>query len=189
MRQFYYWLTEDGDKSFLLASYTNAQGEKFWEGIQVVPPGQPAYDSLKGSAAPQANSVAPFGIGPRAASKSMAELAHDMIVEVVGPLSDGSTPPKPYYAHFQNWTKDPWGAGWHAWLSGVNDNAAIPEIMQPLPDENIFICGEAYSNVQGWVQGALNTSEVVLQNKFGLSWPSWPSTGGTWLGPGSDDYR
>ena len=35
------------------------------------------------------------------------------------------------------------------------------------------------------LQGALNTSEVMLETKLGLTWPSWLTTGGTWLGPGS----
>ena len=30
---------------------------------------------------------------------------------------------------------------------------------------------EAYSNGQGWVEGALETAELVLQHKFGLSSP------------------
>ena len=92
--------------------------------------------------------------------------------------------PEPYYAHFQNWTKEPWGAGWHAFTAGNNDNLLIPQILQPLPEENIFICGECWSNVQGWVQGALNTSEVMLETKLGLAPPTWLDLNGTWLGPG-----
>jgi len=37
-----------------------------------------------------------------------------------------------------------------------------------------------------FAQGALNTSEVLLQKKLGLAYPSWLSPGGTWLGPGSE---
>lgn len=126
---------------------------------------------------------APQGRGPRAGAMEMAKLAHDKIMQVVGV----ENAPEPYYAHFQNWTKDPWGAGWHAFTAGHSDNELIPQILQPLPQETIYICGECWSNVQGWVQGALNTSEVMLQNKLGLAWPSWLSTGGTWLGPGSPE--
>ena len=31
-----------------------------------------------------------------------------------------------------------------------------------------FICGEAYSDAQGWVEGALQTADLMLA-KFGLS--------------------
>ena len=34
----------------------------------------------------------------------------------------------PYYAHFQNWTKDPWGAGWHSWTNSQNYTDLIPNI-------------------------------------------------------------
>ena len=99
----------------------------------------------------------------------MARLAHQQIKQVLG-VDDA---PEPYYAHFQNWTKDPWGAGWHAWTAGHNDDVLIPQILQPLAGETIYVCGETWSNVQGWVQGALNTSEVMLQNKLGLTFPAW----------------
>lgn len=36
------------------------------------------------------------------------------------------------------------------------------ELANP-PLENLFICGEAYSYEQGWIEGALKTSELVLE--------------------------
>jgi len=176
VRQFYYWLTAPGQPSFLLASYSNAQAERYWHSLE----GGPAYDDSRGSVAQAGRNDGPQGIGPRAASETMAKLAHKQIMQVVG-VTDA---PEPYYAHFQNWTKEPWGAGWHAFTAGHNDNTLIPQILQPLPDEQIYICGECWSNVQGWVQGALNTSETMLQTKLSLAWPSWLQKGGTWLGPG-----
>lgn len=187
VRQFYYWHTaSDGGPSFVLASYANGQAERYWRGLQN---GPGPYDSLKGTAPPiepPPRFDAAEGRGPRAASDEMARLAHRALVEVIGPLAGGATPPEPYYAHFQNWTKDPWGAGWHAWTAGNDDTTLIPRILQPLPSEQVYVCGESYSNVQGWVQGALNTSEVLLQKKLGLAYPQWLSPGGTWLGPGSE---
>ena len=41
------------------------------------------------------------------------------------------------------------------------------------PDERVFICGEAYSINQGWVEGALQTAELMLEEHFGLKRPSW----------------
>ena len=57
--------------------------------------------------------------------------------------------------------------------------------LHPIEGEDVYVCGEAWSNVQGWVQGALNTSETLVQ-KLGLKWPKWLQRGGTWLGPGSN---
>lgn len=186
VRQFYYWHTAtDGGDSFVLASYSNGDAERYWRELQG---GPGPYDRFKGAAPPldPPRFDAAQGHGPRACSREMAKLAHQALVEVVGPLKDGKLPPEPYFAHFQNWTKDPWGAGWHAWSAGNNDVTLIPRILQPLPGEHLYLCGETYSNVQGWVQGALNTSEVLLQKKLGLAYPAWLKPGGTWLGPGSE---
>lgn len=186
VRQFYYWHTASPDaenqESFTLASYSNAEAEEYWRGLQR---GPGPFDTLKGTAAPVGTRYdAAQGRGPRASSREMAKLAHEFLVEVVGPTK--TPPPEPYYAHFQDWVKDPWGAGWHAWTATHDDVELIPRILQPLPDENVYICGECYSNVQGWVQGALNTTEVMLQKRLGLEYPTWLSKGGTWLGPGSE---
>ena len=39
--------------------------------------------------------------------------------------------------------------------------------------ERVFLCGEAYSVSQGWVEGALNTAERMLEEHFGLPRPAW----------------
>lgn len=39
--------------------------------------------------------------------------------------------------------------------------------MQPLANRPLFICGEAYSDAQGWVEGALQTADLLLK-KFGI---------------------
>jgi lysine 2-monooxygenase len=186
VRQLYYWHTaSDGGLSFVLGSYTNGQANFYWRELQN---GPGPFDRLPGAAPPLAppRFDAAQGKGPRAASDDMARFAHRDLVEVVGPLADGKTPPEPHYAHFQDWDKDPWGAGWHAFTAGHDAHDLIPRILQPLPGEKVYVCGESYSNVQGWVQGALNTSEVLLQKKLGLAYPSWLTPGGTWLGPGSE---
>ena len=185
VRQFYYWHSaSDGGPSFVLGSYTNGQANFYWRDLQN---GPGPYDPLPGAAAPVGpRDDAAQGKGPRAATDDMVRFAHHDLVEVVGPLRDGKEPPAPYYGHFQDWDKDPWGAGWHAFTAGHDSDNIIPRVLQPLPEHHVYVCGECYSNVQGWVQGALNTSEVLLQKKLGLAYPSWLSQGGTWLGPGSE---
>jgi hypothetical protein len=37
----------------------------------------------------------------------------------------------------------------------------------------VFICGESYSHAQGWVEGALATTEDMLQHHLGLMPPTW----------------
>ena len=40
-------------------------------------------------------------------------------------------------------------------------------IIQPRKDAGVYICGEAYSDAQGWVEGALQTADMVLK-KFDI---------------------
>lgn len=85
----------------------------------------------------------------------------------------GRTALKPLAARFQDWSVDPYGGGWHYFALG-HDGAIDGEAMlKPMPDRNLFVCGEAYSFAQGWVEGALERAETVLQRHFGLKAPAW----------------
>ncbi len=88
----------------------------------------------------------------------------------------GATSLRPLAARFQDWSVDPFGGGWHYFAPG-HDGAADGEAMlKPMADKNLFVCGEAYSFEQGWVEGALERTEAVLQRHFGLKPPSWLKT-------------
>ncbi|MEP1779861.1 FAD-dependent oxidoreductase [Reichenbachiella sp.] len=214
LRQLYYWCYNravppsstlipkggnyvDMEKpAVMLASYTSGDATRYWRALQ---DGQP-YDHLSGSQTQQAhlfnkasgkptenlNIRNPQAGGPRHGSLTMGVEAHKQIVMLHDRMADYDGLPLPYYVHFEDWSKDPWGAGWHSWRSGFAKSEQIPRIRKPLDNENVFIIGECYSNVQGWVQGALNAAEAMLQCNFGLPWASWLSVNGIWLGQGTD---
>ena len=56
--------------------------------------------------------------------------------------------------------------GVHQWAVNANDAEVMAFLTEPLP--NIHICGEAYSDDQGWVEGALRSANLVLNKAFGL---------------------
>jgi monoamine oxidase len=58
------------------------------------------------------------------------------------------------------------GYGVHQWAVGANDREVIETLIEPLP--NLFVCGEAFSDYQGWVEGALRSTDLVLKRGFGL---------------------
>ncbi len=88
----------------------------------------------------------------------------------------GGTSLKPLAARFQDWSVDPYGGGWHYYALG-HDGAIDGEAMlKPMADRNLFVCGEAYSFAQGWVEGALERAETMLQRHFGLRAPRWLKT-------------
>jgi hypothetical protein len=71
--------------------------------------------------------------------------------------------------HFaiRDWSKPPFGAACHAWAPGIDVPAAIRRLsafslVGPGGLENMHICGEAYSDYQGFVEGALRSAEAVL---------------------------
>ena len=53
------------------------------------------------------------------------------------------------------------GAGY--WKPGFDRKKILKTIIKPIQNENIYICGENYSSHQAWVEGALETSELVLK--------------------------
>lgn len=206
LRQLYYWCYNKGTDqngnyvdpnkpAVMLASYTSGDATLYWRAIQ---DGQP-YDLLSGSLTTQAhlyNEAAgkpstdvnirnPQAGGPRHGSLVMGVEAHKQIVTLHGMDDQYDKIPIPYYVHFEDWTKDPWGAGWHSWSSSYSKSKYIPLIRKPVNQENIYIIGECYSNVQGWVQGALNAAESMLQCNIGLPWASWLGVDGIWLGQGT----
>lgn len=106
------------------------------------------------------------------APRRMVEAVHRQVVE----MHDAKGVLEPYSAAAIDWSGYPYGGGVNFWKAGVNSDAVIPEVAQPKADLPIYIVGEAYSRSQSWVEGALETSELVLQTKFGLAPPPWVET-------------
>lgn len=66
--------------------------------------------------------------------------------------------PKPIWIKHHYWRH---GAAY--WKVNTNSKEVIKKIVKPFNDKNIFICGENYSNHQAWMEGALQTSDLVLK--------------------------
>jgi Flavin containing amine oxidoreductase len=79
--------------------------------------------------------------------------------------------PDPTHAVCFDWRKEPFGGGVNFWNVGADLQKLIPKMLCPQKNTNVYICGEAYSAAQGWVEGALETAEAVLQKHLGLHGP------------------
>ncbi len=90
--------------------------------------------------------------------------------ELHGPSTDV---PPPYTSAFKDWRVDPYGGGYHSWKAGGRVWEVMPYIRHPHPDKSVHIVGEAYSDEQGWVEGAFLTAEHVMRDKFNLRCPDW----------------
>lgn len=72
---------------------------------------------------------------------------------------DGSTA-------FNDEPSEQFGYGVHQWALQADDRQVMTDLVEPL--ENLYTCGEAYSDFQGWVEGALRSADLVLNKGFNL---------------------
>jgi len=175
LRQTFYFQTEgeqagadpNNNNSLMMVSYNDLGSVPFWKALEVqalgreyVFRGRPNPFVRKGKEVP----ATPFEI-----TEQMVQTAQSLVREIHGL----EFVPEPYTAAYHDWSDDPYGAGWHAWKAGTRFWEIMPKIRKPVKDEDVFICGEAYSINQGWVEGALQTAELMLEEHFGLKRPSW----------------
>lgn len=168
MRQCYYFgVDEITQKSMLLGSYGDMSTETFWKALS----DNPVLYKMKVSLLAELNVEEQHQWGQVQASELMVAELMNQLREV----HKGIDIPDPYITYFKDWTDDPYGAGYHAWKAGISVKDTMKFMRQPNRDERIHICGEAYSDQQGWVEGAFCEAEKMLQEHFGLDWPTWLS--------------
>jgi lysine 2-monooxygenase len=194
LRQCYYWVTGDdpaadpnthqrngNPNSILMASYNDGSSVEFWAGLarqpqryqpphHACPPGiaLPSGDDLRGSIAP----------APLVAEMQRQLRESHGVAELSGP--DNASVPfiPPYVAVFKDWSQEPFGGGWHFWKIGANSRLVMRRMQRPLQDVRLYVCGEAWSTQQGWVEGALQTADAVLEHQLHLP-PFAPLSGST----------
>jgi monoamine oxidase len=163
IRQTYYFGTSEQTRhSLLMTSYNDASSVSFWKGLKSEVD-EPKYISP--------NTVADgsqWGDTFQAPDR-MVEHARLQLESL-----HGIDIPKPISSCYKDWSAEPFGAGWFLWKAGSKSWEVMPAIRCPWKGEApVYICGDGYSSLQGWVEGALNTAEKMLQEHFGLSWPDW----------------
>lgn len=149
---------ETGNQTALLtASYTDGDATGYWEQHNAGGPLYPGLDIL-----PDHTRV----------TTKMVEEIRDQLAQL-----HGVAIPEAEWAAVMDWTREPFGGGWHYWRVGHSSVDVVPRLRKPLEDANIYICGEAFSSHQGWILGALSSAERVLQDHLGLSYPPWLTAG------------
>jgi hypothetical protein len=195
LRQCYYWPVEPGAPSpspygnALLMAYNDLLSVDFWAGLAGTP--KKHHPSLKhrhsnaGGPPTQlfARKTMPHAFAStdsyakrlcknwddHPAPKLMVDEMHRQLVE----MHNVQYAPEPSEAAFMDWSADPYGGGVHFWNRGYKSWEVLEDITQPVADFPCYICGEAYSTNQTWVEGALQTAEIVLQKRLGLPAPTW----------------
>jgi monoamine oxidase len=185
LRQCFYWGIE-GDRpgadtmnrnSVLMAAFNDSTDEPYWGALsklKAIPRNMHTFGPNDRSF------LDPTSWGAYRASLSsplVAELQrqlatiHTVNTEAV-PVSEFRIP-DPYDAACVDWSAEPFGGAYHAWNTGLKSWKMRNLIANPLESIPIFICGEAYSESQGYAEGALESAEFVLKSFFNLDPPGW----------------
>jgi hypothetical protein len=168
LRQIYYFGNDapgatGGGPYVLLASYDDMQFASFWQEMEITGdrtgPASMDYQPLNG----------PTALDP---ASPMVTMLLSQLALVHG--ANVADIPAPTQAIFQDWGRNPYGAGYHGWAAHYNICEAMEAIRWPgaIVGDNamaLFIVGSCYSIDQAWVEGALCTAESVLQQYFGLA--------------------
>ena len=164
IRQLYYWGKAPAQGPVpgpgVLMVYNDVDSVDFWAGLRAEAAAGRTMTGTGDGRPEWAAFVAP---------PAMAREAHRQIMEMHGVRYA----PEPYAAAFMDWADDPYGGGVHFWNIHEKSWEVIPRVAQPKPPVPVYICGEAYSDNQTWVEGALETAELVLQQHFQLPAPEW----------------
>ena len=170
IRQTFYFGVEESERALLMSSYNDDRAVAYWQGLGWTERDEPTAPRLQvtGAGGPSQVLVAP----------------HEMIRHAQAQLSrmHGLDVPTPYLAAYRNWGAPPFGGAWHLWRVNADSVAIGKRMRRPLPKYNMHVCGEAYSGIQAFIEGALTSTELVLQEQLGLQGPEWVAEN-YYLGP------
>lgn len=204
MRQVYNFGTfTDGSGttySLLQASYSDSLKAGYWAGLMSAEPNQSIDTDIFANLAPitgsenQGSGYADWADGSPISEHPLFSTVHNQFVTLLQAVAAANNLPEPQpnppvAGAAIDWATDPFGGGVNFWNVGVDLNTAYEAMLNPVPmtgqsegtfgTGGLFIVGEGYSLMQGWVEGALWTVEDALKKAF----PSWPSP--TWIPSGN----
>jgi len=185
IRQCYYWGKETSEKNTnaIVMVYNDGQNADFWGGLRHRPlgpgdtqeaPPHKFFDRKKMPSASKKGEKNPW-VKQLRTNWEGRKAPHAMVMEMHRQLKEMHNipdAPEPLEAAFMDWGDDPYGGAVHFWNPGYESTDVMNKISQPVADFPCYICGEAYSTNQTWVEGAFQTAELVLR-KFGIPEPNW----------------
>lgn len=146
-----------------LTIYCDYQNINFWRALQE---NGPSFDSPMQR---EYSGQEPQTIYP--ASEALVERATDFFRK----LFNTNYVPRPVLTSARIWEGstlfgappgETFGYGVHQWGLHADDADVIAYLTEPL--DNLYTCNEAFSDYQGWVEGSLRSTDLVLAKGFGL---------------------
>jgi len=146
----------DKGKPAALTIYCDFTNTVFWQGLQNV--GAKFDSPLQ-----KEHSKKPQTLFP--ASEKVVEEA----LKQIKSLFSTHYVPEPVLTSYRSWDgENDFPHAYHQWTLNTNDREVISRMTKPLHDEDIFTCNETWSDMQGWVNGSLRSSEKMLKHNYGL---------------------
>ena len=138
-----------GEEPAALTLYCDFTNTNFWKGLQNI--GEKFHSPLQ----EKYNNLSGLNILP--ASKAVVEEARKQI----GLLFRITNIPQPTFTSYRLWNgENDFEHAYHQWQLNVNDRETIPYLANPKP--NFYMCNEAISDMQGWVNGSLRSANIAL---------------------------
>jgi hypothetical protein len=151
-REVHYFSPPDGSTDLaMIMFYTDRPATAFWHTHTRAP-----HDSAQIGRSPQLERELALQISQLLPSQSKDSEAHLKRVEE-SILSFA----------IRDWSEPPFGAACHAWAPHIDVPEALTQLKAfslrgPSGKKNVHVCGEAYSDYQGFIEGALRTAADVL---------------------------
>lgn len=150
MQQCYYFGSPaPAEPALLMAAYADDVAPSFWRPLV-----DPADSTYKNPVEDPEDAKLLCG------SEAMAASARRQLSQ----MHRDTKTPDPTGITFFDWGCDPYGAAWHGWAPRFRSWETRPRMRRPNPALDLFICGEAYSQRNGWVEGAINSAEKTLEH-------------------------
>lgn len=167
LRQTYNFNVVDSQRSFMaMASYDDLTAVPYWHGLErevhpdvLTAEARELFHPARFSGVPEGEEPTDQPPGFTPASPPMLSRAQEQLR-----LSSGlSQIPLPAASAYMDWNQDPYGGGWSFWAPGTN----VPRVMTDMRylADNLFVVGDSFSGIQGWVEGALTYAEKLLQGE------------------------
>lgn len=138
-----------------LTIYCDYNNTNYWQGLQNL---EPLFDSelqREHSKAPQTLFAA-------------SQAVVDEALKQFKLLFKTHYVPEPVMTSYRNWDgKDNFGYAYHQWALNSDDKEIIKRMTKLIDCEEIYSCNESWSDMQGWVNGSLRSTDLVLA-EFGL---------------------
>lgn len=100
------------------------------------------------------------------ASTALVREAMKQLAAIFGLPPDAQLP-MPVLSTYRVWGQGEFGHGYHQYRLNVDDRRVAEHIWRAAP--GLFVCNEAWSPEQGWVEGSLIATDHVLVHGFGLA--------------------